>query len=161
MGDASFWSQAITLGVALLGAALGVLNTWHTMTANRVRLRVRPGYAHATDAQGRILSGVSPSFYIEVLNLSGFPLLVSEVGFTLDSRTTRTPRVPVTRPEIRDGGPWPRRLPPRESVTVYFEPIDLMGLGSRMGRAYVHTACGEIAYGTSPALKQLKELLAP
>src|SRR3546814_11210717 len=71
------WQEALTLGIAALGAFLGVMNTWQAINRDRVRLRVRPlsVMAIATGDQG---------YGIEVVNLSSFPVTVEEVGFTLN-----------------------------------------------------------------------------
>jgi hypothetical protein len=37
--------QGVTLAIAVLGAALGVINTWHALDRTRVKLRVRPKHA--------------------------------------------------------------------------------------------------------------------
>ncbi|WP_112662188.1 hypothetical protein [Microvirga flavescens] len=93
-------------------------------------------------------------FAIEVLNSSNFALTVDEVGFTLNGNTIKKgERAAITKPIIIDGKPWPRRLEARESVSLYFylpDPSDPIGW------AYARTACGEVRYGDSPALKQLR-----
>ncbi|MBZ9977815.1 hypothetical protein [Mesorhizobium sp. BR-1-1-10] len=78
--DAAFWNNAVTLGVALLGAGLGIMNTWQAISADRVRLRVKPAYAIGVPG-GQVM------FSIEVVNLSNFALTVAEVGFTLNGNT--------------------------------------------------------------------------
>jgi hypothetical protein len=93
-------------------------------------------------------------FSIEVLNLSNFALTVTEVGFTLNgSSIKRGERAAIPMPVVIDGEPWPRRLEARESVSLYFERPDS---SEPIGKAYARTACGEVRYGDSPALKQLR-----
>lgn len=141
------WKEYITLGAALLGAVLGIMNTWNAMSARRVRLRVRP--AHALTDTGQWM------FSIEVLNMSNFPLTIREVGFTLKrSSSTKGKRAAVMRPILIDGKPWPRRLEARESVSVLCEIPDP---SQPIDKAYAHTACGEVKYGDSPALRQLRD----
>lgn len=140
------WINGITLAIALLGAVLGILNTWIVIDQRRVRLRVSPAYALAPGTVG---------FLIQVTNLSAFPMTVTEVGFTLPSNK----RAVITDPMFMDGKGWPRRLEAREPVTTYFDPTTLpKGQMNVLGKAYAHTACGEWAYGTSPALQQLREI---
>lgn len=140
------WFNAVTLAIALLGAVLGILNTWVVVDQRRVRLRVSPAYA---------LSVSNIGFLIQVTNMSAFPLTITEVGFTLPDKK----RAVITEPVFLDGGGWPRRLEARESVTAYFDPTTLpKGSVNRLGKAYAHTACGEAAYGDSPALQQLREI---
>jgi len=133
----------------ILGAVLGVIHTLHQLGKSRVRLRVVPKQAHYVGRAG--MSG--PLMCIEVINLSDFPVTVSDVGFT--SGTVKDARLAVIQPILHDGGSWPRRLDSRESVTVYCSQ-DLRyekGL-ERVSRAYVQTDCGEVKYGKSPALTQ-------
>lgn len=81
IADTSFWNEAITLGVAMLGAGLGIMNTWQALNANRVKLRVKPAFAIGIP-QGQSM------FSIEVVNLSNFPITVSEVGLWLPHHTS-------------------------------------------------------------------------
>lgn len=145
--EAFSWNESITLGVALLGAALGILNTWQSLSASRVRLRVRPAHAIAVPTGQNLFS-------IEVVNLSNFAVTVDDVGFTLGGNTVKGTRAAIPQPILIDGGRWPRRLESREAVSVYFDHLDM--IGRRIGRAYASTACGETAYGTSPALEQVR-----
>ncbi|MER8650079.1 hypothetical protein [Mesorhizobium sp. M0586] len=149
--DTVFWNNAITMGVALLGAGLGIMNTWQAISAGRVRLRVKPAYAIGVPA-GEMM------FSIEVVNLSNFAVTVTEVGFTLDGNTIKSrTRAAVALPILIDRKPWPRRLEARESVSAYFDPREMAG-GRKLGQAYARTACGEVRYGSSPAAKQLRDI---
>ncbi|WP_417424701.1 hypothetical protein [Hoeflea sp.] len=140
------WFNGITMAIAIIGAVLGILNTWFVIDQRRVRLRVRPAYAIARGGIG---------FSIQVTNLSAFPLTVTEVGFVLPGKK----RAAITDPMFMDGKEWPRRLEARESVTAYFDPTGLpKGKIKHIGKAYAQTACGEAAYGSSPALRQLREI---
>lgn len=146
----SAWVQAITFAIAVLGAILGVMNTWRAMNDARVKLRVQPAHAIAPGSQG-------VNFSIQVTNLSRFPLTIREVGLTLDGRSIRSGgRAAIPDPVILDGGPWPRRLDARDAVSVYFDVGQLRGVQGRVGRAYARTACDEVAYGSSPALRQVR-----
>ncbi len=141
--------EAVTLGVALLGAALGVMNTWQSLSASRVKLRVRPAFAIGVP-HGQSM------FSIEVVNLSNFPITISEVGFTMDGNSLKRPRAAVVQPILIDGLPWPRRLEPREAVSVYMDPSHMIESSARIGRAYARTACGEARFGSSEALEQIR-----
>lgn len=151
MTDLLTWKEGITLALAMLGAVLGVLNTWNAISQRRVRLRVKPAYAFAVPAGNTM-------FGIEVVNLSNFAVTVTEVGFTLNGRTLKRQRAAIPQPILIDGKPWPRRLEARESVSTYFDPREVIGSGRQIGRAYVQTSCGEVAFGTSPALEQLRDM---
>jgi hypothetical protein len=148
--DALPWKESLTLAIALLGAVLGIMNTWNAMNDRRVRLRVKPAHAF-TVPQGDHM------FSIEVVNLSTFALTISDVGFSIDDQGVDSGRrIAITAPIIIDGKPWPRRLEARESVSIYFDPGDIIRHGARIDAAYARTACGETKYGTSPAVKQLR-----
>lgn len=144
--------DAITISVALVGAVLGVMNTWRSLSKSKVKLRVRPVFAIANTGQ--------QMFSIEVINLSEFALTISEIGFTLGRQKISKERAVIFQPRVFDGGSWPRRLESREAVSLYFSPNQFVGSNKRLGRAFAKTSCGEVGYGTSPALKQLNELVA-
>lgn len=138
--------QAVTMAVAVLGAVLGIINTWHMIDRSRVKLRVRP--AHAIPI-GNV--NESLTFCIEVTNLSAFPVTVRDVGVFYHGTNHRGAYAP---PVLIDSGGWPRRLEPRSSVTVYGQKPD----GSKeqpIKCAYAKTECGVTQTGTSPALKQI------
>ena len=138
--------QGITLSIAVLGAVLGVINTWHDIDRSRIKLKVRP--AHAIP-----VGGVDPrlTFCIEVTNLSTFAVTVNDVGVFYYGRDRRGSFV---NPVIIDGGSWPRRLEPRTSVTVYGQRPE-SGPDNRLKCAYAKTQCGFTKTGSSPALKQI------
>lgn len=142
--------QAITLAIAVLGAALGVINTWHTVDKSRVKLRVRPKQAIPFGAADPDLT-----FCIEITNLSAFAVTVYETGVFYKGIDRRGAYV---QPILMDGKGWPRRLEPRSSVTVYGQPPSVM-LGHPLKYAYAITECGVTSTGTSPAFKQLAKNL--
>lgn len=138
--------QAITLAIAILGAVLGVINTWIGLDKSRVKLRVAP--AHAIP-----VGGADPRlrFSLTITNLSAFEVTIEEAGI-LYSRSTK--RGSLTQPVLADGGAWPRRLEPRSSVTLYSQRPGAVD-GRRIGVAYARTACGVTRTGNSPALRQI------
>jgi hypothetical protein len=138
--------QGVTLAIAVLGAVLGVINTWHALDRSRVKLRVRPKHAIP-------VGGFDPRlrFCIEITNLSAFAVTVEETGVLYEGSTSRGAFVP---PVLVDGGAWPRRLESRSSVTVYAQPPEPLE-GHALKCAYARTACGVVRKGTSPAFKQL------
>ena len=64
----------------------------------------------------------------------------------------------ILYPKVTDGKPWPRRLDSRDAVTLYFDVHQVARDPRLLAKAYAKTECGVIAYGTSPALRQLREL---
>ena len=142
----------ITFAVAVLGAVLGIINTYQTLRRDRLCLRVRPVNA---------ITGHAHWFGVEVVNLSLFAVTIEEVGFTLGRRSAKHgSRLAVLAPLLPDNGPWPRRLEPRLSVTVYFDPKNIERSPSSIGRAYARTACNEFAYGSTPALHNLRQMVS-
>jgi hypothetical protein len=140
--------DVVTLSVALLGAVLGVMNTWNAMSQRRVRLRVTPAYSIQTGS-GAI------GFNIEVVNLSTFPITIEEVGFYLSGSDKR---MVVTEPIFYDGKPWPRRLESHDSMSAHFDPREFGPHAQNITKAYARISSGGIYVGTSPALKQLRDI---
>lgn len=138
--------QGVTLAIAVLGAVLGVINTWHALDRTRVKLRVRPKHAFPVGGFDSRLT-----FCIEITNLSAFAVTVEEAGVLYKGSNSRDA---YTQPVLIDGGAWPRRLESRSSVTVYGQSPE-PHLGHALKCAYARTACGVVRKGTSPAFKQL------
>jgi len=140
--------SAITLAIAVLGAVLGVINTWKSIDRDKVKLRVVPKHAIPVgmpDDRDRLC--------IDVTNLSTFPVTISEVGILFKGTEEKGALI---QPIIYDGGPFPRRLDARSSFTVYFSPEATLKEAFRVTRcAYARTDCGVQATGTSGALKQM------
>ena len=67
----------ITISFASVGAVLGVINTVHAFNQDRLRLIVRAKHAYFVPygVPGAKMGS------IEVINLSAFPVFVSEIGF--------------------------------------------------------------------------------
>lgn len=138
--------QAVTLAIAVLGAVLGLVNTWHQLDRSRLKLRVRPKHAISVGATDPRLT-----FCIEITNLSAFAVTINEAGVLYKGTDSRGA---YTQPIIIDGGSWPRRLEPRSSVTVYGQP-PTGNPGHPLKCAYASTACGVTRRGSSPAFRQL------
>jgi hypothetical protein len=146
----------VTLAIAVLGAVLGVMNTWHSISLRRLRLKVRPAHARPIG-----LGHDAPTFGIEVINLSAFAVTITEVGIVFGNGRGKSPHRGAVVPYTIDQGAWPRRLEPRETVSVYFYPRELRrGYQGPLGKAYAKTACDEIVHGDSPALAQLRQMLS-
>ncbi len=139
--------QAITLAVAVIGAALGLINTWHMIDRTQVKLRVSLGRAMLIG--GGIEGG--PDIGIEVTNLSSFPVTLSEVGVNYKGTNERGVFI---QPLFADHGVMPRRLEPRSSITAYGNTPDPIP-GHPIRCAYAKTQCGVVGTGVSPALKAI------
>ena len=138
--------ETLTLAVALLGAVLGILNTWQSMDRTRVKLRIVPKRAIPVGA-----ANPNFTFCIEVINLSEFAVTVEEVGVHYRGIKSRGAYV---QPIVADGGAWPRRLEARSAVTLYGYPPSPSN-GRPIRCAYARTQCGRTQTGTSPALRSL------
>ncbi|GLI53344.1 hypothetical protein [Thermodesulfovibrio yellowstonii] len=142
--------EAITLSIAVLGAVLGLINTWYNIDKSRVKLKVRPANVYPINMPN-IYKEIN--FCIEVTNLSSFPVTVSEVGFLYSDTKARDV---IINPIIIDGREWPRRLEPRSSVTCYIK-LDKSIIRNKIKCAYAKTQCGVIKTGKSPSLKYIKK----
>lgn len=149
--DALTGKDIFTIGTASVGAVLGILNYWNQLNQRRVRLIIRPMYAHSTN-------GGPTMFSIEVTNLSSFALTITEVGVTRWLGAKRGPRNAIFTPILIDGKAWPRRLEPRTAVSAYFDPRELSISSAMFAKAYAKTECGVYTYGNSPALRQLRQI---
>ena len=138
--------EAVTFAIAVLGAVLGLVNTWHNLDKTRVKLVVRPKHAIP-------FGNIDPrlTFCIEVTNLSSFAVTVSDVGVSYYGTKNRGS---IIQPVLLDGGKWPRRLEPRSSVTVYGQ-TPTSSTGHKIRCAYAITDCGVTKHGNNPALKQI------
>jgi hypothetical protein len=135
----------VTFAIAVLGAVLGLFNTWQAVDQSRVKILVIPKHLV-------VLNGdESLKCCIDIINLSAFPVSIDDAGFFYKG-TDR--RAAIVDPMFQDGGRWPRRLEPRSSITVFSKlPEPLAGHPVRC--AYARTQCGRVATGSSPALKQI------
>jgi len=141
----------VTIGLASVGAVLGVLNAWRAFDRDRPKLRV--SFSHAIP-----VGGADPRirYSIEVINLSSFALTITEVGVLL-KRTKK--RGAVVRPVVLDGGEWPRRLEPRSAVSELLLSHAFEKETNDIRCVYAMTSCGSVFKGQSQALKQVaKEL---
>ena len=138
--------QAVTLAIATIGAVLGIINLWRAIDQNRVKLKVVP--ARVT-AFGRAPQNIR--FCVQVTNLSQFAVTVDDAGVHYHGTDKRGS---IIAPFFADDGPWPRRLEPRSSLSIYSE-IPESSTGHKIKCAYATTQCGHTQTGTSPALKEI------
>jgi hypothetical protein len=151
----------VTLAIALLGALLGVVNTWNSWSQKRVKLRVLPKYAgnypesmgNSADRKGKVSSLYGERGCIEVMNDSEFPVTIAEIGFSYPKdRTKKSRRAIGVR---KADGTWlPWRLEAHQSEVGYFPLSGVLGPGAKL--VYAHTDCGKVVYGTSPAFKEMR-----
>lgn len=139
----------ITLVIAIIGAVLGVFNTWRSWDKDMVKLRVIPKAAEVLGFGQSIVKSSSLTVYVNsqlcicIVNLSTFPVTISEVGLLYKGSKFRGT---LTKPIINDGGSFPRRLEPRSSFTVFFaldEPKRDRNF-KNVKHTYAETDCGII-----------------
>lgn len=140
--------ETITFVLGCIGTLLGVMNTWRALSKDKVKLKVIP--KSVISMGGHFDRNVNIS--VDVVNLSSFPLTITEIGFSIKGRKTRGVLI---RPMTSDGRSLPIRLDSRESLTAF---------GVLEGRvnyknSFALTACGYKEYGTSPAFKDLVKRL--
>lgn len=137
--------DAATLGLALLGAVLGVVNLWRAISRDRIKLRVVPKWygSLATDDTG---------ICIEVVNLGRFPVTIHKVGFT----TTADREIFHLGTSALHGASLPHRLEAGAAFTA------LLPAGAEhdeafafVRSAFARTACGKVFTGSSKALRHL------
>lgn len=139
-------SQLVTLGIAVVGAVLGIYNAVRDWRRDSERLKVIP--KSSTISTGE--AAVRDTLAIELVNLSPFPVTVTEVGFLLKG----TPRRKVIEnPVIPDSGDWPRRVEARSSVTVFARADQDFFWIERVTKAYAVTATGCQFKGSSERLR--------
>jgi len=144
------WLQDWTFGLALLGAVLGVINTWAGLQRDRVKVRVITQWALFTGDQQWRLS-------IEVRNVGMTAVTITGVGFLPRGSAKQTmPLMPG-----RIGDQLPKRLEPRSNLTIYATPgAEKSQAFLDVRRAFANTACGRRFTGRSRIFKGLRSQLA-
>ena len=154
---------------AFVGMGLGFLNYWNEKIKEQVKLKVIP---KAIKTKGRNSEGrefvittvngfnakeASGLFAVEVVNMSKFTIVIEEVGFLAKGFVER---MTVPNPRLGDNGNWPRKLEPRESVTIYGNLKDMFAshLSNNMYCAFAETSCGYTGTGSSKALEGFVEV---
>jgi len=138
--------QGITLVIAILGAVLGIINTWYAVDTRRVKLKVVPKLAKFQPSN-------EESICVEIINLGGFPVTISEVGFFQIGTQSR---LTIIQPITFDDGAFPRRLEPHSAFTVHTSNLIGNPFALRMiSCAYAETQCGVVQKGNSNMLRSL------
>ena len=147
--------EAITLGVAIIGvasgltgASLGIMNTWRDIRRDKVRISVQVNGA----IMALHLGQVDTKLEIRVVNLSEFPVTISDVGFKLKGRKTATL---ATVAGIEPNGSLPNRLEPRTVYSKLFDIEAIAKLASGIECAYANTQCGVVATGNCRGLQNM------
>jgi hypothetical protein len=161
--------EGATLGIAVTGAVLGIINTFQTWTRDRIRIEVVPkiyfplrdGFLtvsafdkHALlDPNWQLLQKHGEALCVQVSNRSFVPVTINEVGFITN---TKIGRVVLLRPLDVSGSKLPHRLEQFSDTTIYGQQGGTIAEQLRhIKKAYCKTACGRTFYGNSPAVKDL------
>lgn len=137
--------QVFTLTIAVVGAALGVLNTWRAFSQDSLRLRLNASFGIGGNGTHCIL--------LTMVNLSTFQVTVVRVGFDrLDGDT----HMQIPQPFFTQRESLPLRLEPRTSSTVMV-PLGTLENDqiSQIKHAYVHTACGRKVLSRGTVFRQI------
>jgi len=133
--------------VTTINVLLGIFNAFVLLRARRVALLVVPtipldGPAIAEDTD-------THEIRIQVVNLSGFPVYVNEIGLQCRDHKEGTLKFPASAER-----PYPILLNAREAIRVQPSPDDFMRVGTDcFSYAYARTECGRTRRGTSPTLQ--------
>ena len=152
---------AITGAVTgIAGMVLGIVSTIDMLQKKRVSLRVVPKVAFTNPAGIALTTHLEPStgirmtggrtpdrLAVEIVNLSAFPVTISEVGFGRPDRH----RLAFIVPEVSPGYTWPPVVEPRRAVIVY-QRVVAINVTSLPGNLYVETECGAVKKARSAAL---------
>jgi len=138
----------ITLGIALVGLVLSVINTMHSLNRDRIILRVIPEW---TNEYSR------PFLRVKVINLSHIAVSIEEIGFFL-SRRRNSKKIPLTDIIPTDESPFsfPYMLQPKFSVPIIVSDEIIASKEFKdVKYAYARTSDGSTFKGNSSALKQV------
>ncbi|MGL1138433.1 hypothetical protein ACSIJM_23215 [Vibrio parahaemolyticus] len=138
---------------AVIGMVLGIKNYLNDRKKDRVNLKITPKAVKTKGKgpNGQSLFIVSESefdietsanlFAIEIVNLSAFPLVISEVG--LMSQATMDKMI-IPFPLITGEGKLPHKLTERDSITIYgsLDDIAQSRLIGTLNLAYVKMLAG-------------------
>lgn len=132
----------------LTGTVLGIINTFHQLSRNKVRLKVAPHIVIPVGA----FKDAPWNFGIEVVNLSEFAVVITDTGFKLKDGRRGTL---ATVDGFEKNGKLPLRLEPRTAYSKFFHAEEDTFVWRSVCCAYATTQCGTIATGKSGALDQL------
>src|SRR6266508_2546298 len=149
------FKEIVVSVAAFVGMGLGLYNLWNEKNKEKVKLKVVPkaimdkkrtsvGQEMVVTSQNEFnIKRSHGLFGIEVVNLSAFPVVIEQVGFLIKGQKDR---MSLPLPIIGDRGPWPRKLEPRSSVTVYGNVTEMLSSPNlpKVRSAFAETSCGHI-----------------
>lgn len=120
------WTNWFTLGIAVLGATLGVFNAVWLIRKDTIRLKVR--FVSIYLPRTNVWTGA-----VEVINTGYLPVTITEVAFHY-GRRSKTRAAVIT--DLLERTRLPHRLEPRTAISIAANP-DILG---RIDAGY-HTWC--------------------
>lgn len=136
--------EAITLMTAMVGAVLGVLNTWQGYRRDRVRLKVQI-------RQSIFMPAGIVTLCITVRNVGFQPVTVTAIGLTSGKLDGQIVNAQPGNERL------PHRLEPRTALDWYADPsAEQVAVREAFSRAYVKTACGIRVTSSRRFLRQLR-----
>lgn len=154
--------DVITIGMAAVGSALGIFNTWVAYRRGQPRIRVTP-QTYSTELGGTLVSSIPTPMSaeweevcVEITNTGGISLTISEIGFLI--RGDSSGRHVIRNFANADNPPLGRKLGPRESMVAYLAPGGgVASIRNGAWKAYATTSCGVTANGVSRAFTALRD----
>ena len=139
--------QVATFAIASIGAVLGLINTWHNLDKKKLKLKVTPLHVMS-------LSQPHLTFGVQIVNLSDFPVTVSDTGVLVKETGNCMAILTPVFANGAIGDDWPQRIEPRSAITAYSQ-MPIPSQGHNYGLAYAKTQCGVMVKGNSKALKEI------
>lgn len=127
------WLSYATPLIAILGFALGLLNTIWAISRDRTQLRI---YIEPAPPHLAILNEVNPIF-VRIVNVSLFPVTLGDIQAT--RRWFRSP-TPINFFVPEESASWPPLLAPGAtcSVQIWRDAIDRPGFSADAYRRQIH-----------------------
>ena len=145
-------TELITVFIACIGAILGVINTWYMLRRDKVKLKVEPVHTYfGVPEKGTIKLG------LKVVNLSSFPITISDVGFRYAIKGFNMMQMADYRGKL-----LPLKLASRSAHTFYIDsPENLWNdCFNNYCYAYAITACGRSFRGKDDNILSIKKYIA-
>ena len=142
--------KLLTLGLAFVGAALGIFNTWRQWRRDQVNIVV----TWKPEPWGGRLGTAVTVHSVKVENRSNFAVTIDDVGLVFKKKDA--PRISFSQKVVAGEDtvtkPLPIRVEPRDTITLTSDGTEpdssLMTFG--LQHLYVRTACGFIQKVANP-----------